>query len=78
MHVALLQDMQGGKLTVAGSDMDPLAEEHVQPETNLLVRFRGNATHRLRSLPKNGVLQRPSLSRQCTIVPFSPTSVCCC
>ena len=43
--MAFLQDMQGGELTVAGSDMDP--EEHVQPETNLLVRFRGNATHRL-------------------------------
>lgn len=50
MHVAFLQDMQGGELTVAASDIDP--EEHVQPETNLLVRFRGSATHRLRSLPK--------------------------
>ena len=50
IHLASIQDMQGGKLTVAASGIDP--EEHVQPETNLLVRFRGSATHRLRSLLK--------------------------
>ncbi|CAK0748318.1 hypothetical protein CVIRNUC_001830 [Coccomyxa viridis] len=45
LYLQVPEDMQGGELTVAGSDMDP--EEHVQPETNLLVRFRGNATHRV-------------------------------